>query len=130
DDAELTLAQLQALIPNGQVVTAKVEFNPDTMVATKIEVEEETEVEDDDVVTGVNVASRPLQVRRTGPSTEGRGRKSVTVRLLPGTIITKGNSVIRLKQVHTGDHVQLQLFTDRRGRRVSPRVNVTSSRGR
>jgi hypothetical protein len=123
DDADLTLAQLAAIIPAGQTPPVKVEFDPSTNVAHKVEIELETEVDDDDVVMGVNPGSNTLVVRPTA----ARGR-SVKLQLLTGTIITKGNRVVRLRQVRSGDHVQVESFLGRRGRRIAPRVDVTRSR--
>lgn len=127
DGAELTLDQLAALIQPGQTPAVKVEYDPSTNVVHKLEVEIQTEDENDDVVTGVNPGSNTLTVKPGGLSAAARSRP-VKLQLLPGTIITRRNKVVRLRQVKPGDHVRVRSFLGRRGRRLASRVDVTRTR--
>ncbi len=123
EDADLTLEQIAALLGSNPNVRVEVEFDPVTLEATEIEVE--LELEDDDcVLTNVNARANSVSVRMAGP----RRSRAVPVQLLPGSVITSADRVLRVRDLRRGDSVRVSSFTARRNRRIAPRLAVTHRR--
>jgi hypothetical protein len=114
DDADLTLAQLAALLTPGAGVPVQVEYLPATLVATEVEVQAALGVEDDKVVS-TDLRSNSMVVANS------RGRTS-RVQLLPGSVLTTSRGLTRLANVRRGDAARVSSFTSR-GLRIAPHVH-------
>jgi len=121
DDADLTLAQLFALLQPGAQLRVEVQYDPETLNAEEIHFSLPL-IEEVGQVLAVNSRANTLTVKR------GRG-KSANVKTLPGTVITNSAGAIRLRDLRRGDQVRVGFFMSRR-QRVAPRIEVTASRPR
>ena len=128
DEADLTLAQLAAVLASGREVPVRVEYFPHTLIAKEIDVQVPL-AQDDGEILAVDSQTRTVAVRRitSGPSAAartGRRRGKLRFQLLPGSIIADGDRLLRIHDLRRGDQVRADSFASR-GRRLAPRLQVT-----
>ena len=128
DEADLTLAQLAAVLASGREVPVRVEYFPHSLIAKEIDVQVPL-AQDDGEILAVDARTRTVTVRRitSGPSAAartGRRRGKLRLQLLPGSIIADGDRLLRIDDLRRGDQVRAASFSSR-GRRLAPRLQVT-----
>lgn len=116
DVAEVSLELLLQLLQPGQSIRVRAHYDPNSLIATRIE-----------FLLAMDEATGTVQSvnRRAGTMIVQKKRGgSLNLKLLPGTLITGPNGPVSLAQLRPGARVEVSFFTSHR-KRVAPRVRIT-----